>query len=197
MHLTLSDWYHEFMPNLIAGFMSVGNPTGAEPVPKAALMNDTQDLDIKVEPGKTYKLRIINMAAFAPQYLWFENHTMSIIEVDGIYTEPTDAEMIYVTPAQRYSILLTTKNDTDANFAIQGSMDQDLFDVVPDDLNPNVTGWLVYDDAKERPEPAVLDEFDPFDDFTLVPQDKMPLLENPDQSIELNFKMDNLGDGAN
>ena len=122
--LTLSDWYHDFMPRLIAKFMATTNPTGAEPVPDSALMNNTQNLQIMVEPNKTYLLRIINMAAFAPQYLWFENHTMSIVEVDGVYTEPTDAGMIYITPAQRYSVLITTKNDTSSNFAIVGSMDQ-------------------------------------------------------------------------
>ena len=123
MILTLSDWYHEFMPNLIAGFLSVGNPTGAEPVPQSALMNDTQNLTINVQPGKTYKLRIINMAAFAPQYLWFENHTMSVIEVDGIDTEPMGTDMIYITPAQRYSVLVTMMNETSANFPFTGSMD--------------------------------------------------------------------------
>lgn len=122
--LTLSDWYHDQMPFLLAGFLSFANPTGAEPVPKAALMNDTQDLSIPVQPGKTYMFRIINMAAFAPQYLWFEGHNMSIIEVDGIYTEPAEADQLYITPAQRYSVLVTTKDDTSANFAIVGSMDQ-------------------------------------------------------------------------
>ena len=29
--LTLSDWYHEQMPGLIEKFLSVTNPTGAEP----------------------------------------------------------------------------------------------------------------------------------------------------------------------
>ena len=68
--------------------------------------------------------RIINMAAFAAQYIWFEGHTMSIVEVDGIYTEPAEADQIYITAAQRYSVLITTKDDTSANFAIVGSMDQ-------------------------------------------------------------------------
>ena len=122
--LTLSDWYHDFMPDLLSSFISVYNPTGAEPVPDAALMNDTQNLQIPVESGKTYFIRIVNMAAFAAQYLWFEQHTMRIVEVDGLYTEPAEADMIYITAAQRYSVLLTTKNDTSSNFAIVGSMDQ-------------------------------------------------------------------------
>ena len=112
------------MPTLLKKFVSVTNPTGAEPVPDSALMNDTQNLTTSIEPGKTYLFRIINMGAFAAQYFWFENHTMSIIEVDGIYTEATDAELLYITPAQRYSVLVKTKNDTSTNFAFTGSMDQ-------------------------------------------------------------------------
>lgn len=122
--LTLSDWYHDQMPGLIKSFISVANPTGAEPVPNSALMNDTQNLQVHVQPGKTYMIRMVNMAAFAAQYFWIEDHSFKIVEVDGVYTEPAEAQLIYLTAAQRYSILLTTKNDTSSNFAMVGSMDQ-------------------------------------------------------------------------
>ena len=112
------------MPNLLAGFINIANPSGAEPVPQSALVNDTQDLGVKIEAGKTYKFRMINMGAFAAQYVWFEDHTMQVVEVDGVYTEPSDADMIYMTAAQRWSVLVTAKNSSDANFAFVGSMDQ-------------------------------------------------------------------------
>ena len=48
---------------------------------------------------------------------------MTIIEVDGVYTEPAETDMIYVTAAQRYGFLVTTKTDSSANFAMVGSMD--------------------------------------------------------------------------
>lgn len=112
------------MPDLLASFISIANPSGAEPVPDSALVNETQNLGVKIEPGKRYKFRIINMGAFAAQYVWFEGHTMQVIEVDGVYTEPADAEMIYVTVAQRWSVIITAKNDTNANFAFVGSMDE-------------------------------------------------------------------------
>lgn len=212
--LTLSDWYHDQMPGLIKKFISYANPTGAEPVPNSALMNDTQNLTVAVEPGKTYLVRMINMGAFAGQYVWFENHTMQIVEADGIYTEPAEADMIYVTAGQRYSVLLTTKNDTASNFAFVASMDKvrttntffrpgelmqqkALFDKVPPELNPNVTGWLVYDEAKSLPKPTILESFEPHDDFTLVPTDGEELYENVDHSIQLDVRMGNLGDGAN
>jgi iron transport multicopper oxidase len=60
-----------------------------------------------------------------------------------------------------------------------------------------VTGWLVYDDKKPLPDAAKIDKFDPFDDFTLVPEDGEELFDKVDHSITFNLKMDNLGDGAN
>ncbi|KAF2995226.1 hypothetical protein E8E13_002310 [Curvularia kusanoi] len=196
--LTFSDWYHESMPKLMSGFINIANPSGAEPVPQAALVNDTQNLTVKIEPGKTYMFRMVNIGAFAAQYVWFEDHTMRVVEVDGIYTEPKEAEMLYITAAQRYSVLVTAKNDTNSNFAFVGSMDEDLFDVVPAGLNPNVTGWLVYDDSTPKPSAKTIDSFDAqFDDFTLTPYDKTPLFTTVDHSITLDMKMDNLNDGAN
>ncbi|WYZ44806.1 hypothetical protein EsH8_VIII_000122 [Colletotrichum jinshuiense] len=195
--MTLSDWYHEQMQVLIPPFMSKTNPTGAEPVPKAALMNETQDLSISIQPGKTYMFRVINIAAFAGFYLWFEGHNISIVEVDGVYTKPATANMIYLSAAQRYSFLLTTNNNTNQNYPIVGSMDTTLFDTLPDDLNWNVTSWLVYNQSAPLPEATMVDELDPFDDMTLVPHDELERFREPDQTVELNVIMDNLGDGAN
>lgn len=121
--LTVSDWYHDQLANLLPGFISKSNPSGAEPVPKAALFNETQNLTVAVEPGKTYLFRMINMGAFAGQYIWFEGHNISIVEVDGIYVQPAEADRIYISAAQRCSFLLTTKNDTSANFPFMASMD--------------------------------------------------------------------------
>ncbi|KAK8172072.1 putative ferrooxidoreductase Fet3 [Phyllosticta citrichinensis] len=195
--VTLSDWYHDEMPGLLKHFISVANPTGAEPVPKSALMNETQNFEIPVEPGKTYLLRLVNIGAFASQYFWIEGHNVTIVEVDGVWTKPAEAKMIYLTSAQRYSVLVTMKNDTTRNYPMVGSMDTDLFDVIPSDLNYNVTGYLVYDKGGHRPQPYVLDAFDPYDDFNLEPTDGIALYENPDQVVVLNMSMNNLGDGAN
>ncbi|KAH6891173.1 Cupredoxin [Thelonectria olida] len=196
--LTLSDWYHDEMQYLIPKFfMAKSNPSGAEPVPNAALMNETMNFTLSVKPETTYLFRVINMGAFAGQYLWFEDHTMRIVEVDGIYTEEAEAEMIYLSAAQRVSFLLTTKKDTSKNFPIAASMDTTLFDVLPGDLNYNSTGWLVYDKSADLPAAATVDALEPFDDMTLVPYDKMDLLGEPDRVVELDVMMDNLRDGQN
>ncbi|OAA42872.1 multicopper oxidase [Beauveria brongniartii RCEF 3172] len=195
--LTLSDWYHDQMAHLIPQFMSKGNPTGAEPVPQAALMNDTQNLHVFVKPKTTYLLRLINIGAFAGQYFWIQGHAMTVVEVDGIYTKPYETHMIYLSAAQRYSVLLTTKDNADSNFAIVGSMDTSLFDLLPTDLDCNVTSWLVYDGSKDLPKPVPVSEFEPIDDVKLFPHDGMQLLPEPQRTVKLEVKMDNLGDGSN
>ncbi|CCT72117.1 related to cell surface ferroxidase [Fusarium fujikuroi IMI 58289] len=195
--MTISDWYYDQMQTLIPEFMRKGNPTGAEPVPQAALMNETQDFKVPVQIGKTYFLRLANIGAFAGQYFWIEGHNMTIVEVDGAYTKPAQANMVYLSAGQRCSVLVTTKEDSSANFPIVASMDTDLFDILPDDLNWNVTGWLVYDDEKPLPKPSVVYDFDPYDDMDLVPYDEMARLPEPSRSIELDVIMDNLRDGAN
>ncbi|KAK0652067.1 multicopper like protein [Cercophora newfieldiana] len=196
--LTVSDWYHDQMPGLLSFFMSKANPTGAEPVPNSALLNETQDLKIAVQAGKTYLFRMINIGAFAGQYVWFEGHNMTILEVDGVYTQPAVASMIYLSAAQRCSFLITAKENSSTNFPIVASMDTDLFDKLPDDLNWNVTGWLEYDSKAPYPTPKVLDQpFEPFDDMKLASWDTQALLGEPDQVVTLNVIMDNLGDGAN
>ena len=121
--MTVSDWYHDQITDLLPGFISKGNPTGAEPVPQAALFNDTQNLKVPVQPGTTYLFRVINVGAFAGQYIWFEGHNMTIVEVDGVYHQPAEADMIYLSAAQRCSFLVTTKNETTANYAFVASMD--------------------------------------------------------------------------
>jgi iron transport multicopper oxidase len=121
--MSVSDWYHDEIQTLIPMFLNRANPTGAEPVPNSVLLNDTQNLTVSIEPGKTYLFRMVNIGAFAGQYVWFENHTMTIVEVDGIYTEPAEANMIYLAAAQRCSFLITAMNDTATNYAFVASMD--------------------------------------------------------------------------
>ena len=51
--------------------------------------------------------------------------------------EPAPVDLVTVTVAQRYSILVTARNDTSSNWAIHANMDTDMFDTVPPQLNPS------------------------------------------------------------
>jgi iron transport multicopper oxidase len=67
-------------------------------------------------------------------YFWIDGHDMRIIEADGTDLQEAPAKMIAITVAQRYSVLVTARNDTTNNWAIHADMDADMFDVVPGDL---------------------------------------------------------------
>ncbi|KAL4987655.1 Cupredoxin [Aspergillus falconensis] len=169
--ITLSDWYHNQMPPLLKEFISVGNPTGAEPRPHVC-------------PGMTYLFRLANIGAFASQYFWIEDHEMQIVEVDGVWTEPATADRIYISSAQRYSFLVTMKDETSRNYAMVGSMD-------------TVCHKPALFPAQKKPAPADVADLDYFDDYPLVPYDAVEALPDADMAITLNLTMDNLGDGAN
>lgn len=139
--ISVSDWYHKEMKDGIADFMTYKNPTGAEPIPQAALINDSQNGTIKFVAGKTYRLRFVNMAAFAMFQIWIEGHEMRVIELDGVPTEEYTVPAIDLTTAQRVSVLVTAKNTTNQNFAMVGSMDTTMFDTVPDGLNPSTDNF--------------------------------------------------------
>ncbi|ODQ64941.1 iron transport multicopper oxidase FET3 [Nadsonia fulvescens var. elongata DSM 6958] len=197
--ITLSDWYHEEMAVISPKFRSMYNPTGAEPVPQNILFNDALNSSINIEANKTYLLRIINIGAFVSQYFWIEDHDLTVVEIDGVYVDPHPTNMLYLTSAQRYSVLLKTKNTTQNNFAIGTHMDKEMLDVHPKDLDYYQTNWLMYDSKAALPALDIKHtRFDnALDDFDLIPHDRRPLYAEPDHQIEVTVTMDNLADGVN
>ena len=197
--LELAEWYHDSVDVLTKKFMNVYNPTGAEPIPQNLIINNTRNLTWEVEPDTTYLLRIINTGGFVSQYFWIEDHDFQVIEVDGIYVEPYNASMIYITVAQRYTVLLKTKSNKNKNYAIMQKFDDTMLDTIPGDLELNQTSYLMYDTSLDKPTENILDELDFLDDFDLVPygDDKEEMLGDPDYTVTVDVSMNNLKNGVN
>lgn len=196
--LTIGEWYHETADVLIPKFLNRYNPTGAEPIPKNSLMNDTRNNTWVVEPNKTYFVHLINVGGFVSQYLYMEDHEFTVVEVDGIYVEQNTTSMIYITVAQRYGVLITTKNETDRNYAFMQKIDEDMLDLLPEDLLLNSTNYIVYDESAPVPDEYFVDSIDDFlDDFYLVPKSGEKLFDEADLAITIDVLMDNLGNGVN
>jgi iron transport multicopper oxidase len=138
--LTLSDLYHVEAPYLVNYYLSPNN-YGVEPVPVSALINEVQNVQFNMTAGKTYMFHIVNMGALAAQYLQFDQHTMTIIEADGVYTQPMVVDQLFVAVAQRYTVLVQSKPDASANFAIVSQFLTSMFDStsIPDGHNPTVS----------------------------------------------------------
>ncbi|RLL98819.1 Multicopper oxidase abr1 [Aspergillus turcosus] len=191
--LTLTDHYHEQMAYLLQQYEanSVGaHPGTNEPLPAAALINESVNrTTLRVEPNKTYLVHLVCVGNWPGHVIVFDDHEISVVEVDGTWvdTYPVGDKKIRLATGQRMSILLKTKDNTDANYAIWDSMDVNMMFFyenrsIPQGFNPNATAWLVYDEEKELPPPPDIHELDPnndfVDDLVFVPVDHEPLL-NP------------------
>jgi laccase len=63
---------------------------------------------LKVKPGKTYLLRIINAALNDELFFSIANHSLTIVDVDAVYVKPVSTKILLITPGQTTNVLLTT-----------------------------------------------------------------------------------------
>ncbi|KAJ4764071.1 Laccase [Rhynchospora pubera] len=67
---------------------------------------------LKVKPGKTYLLRIVNAALNDELFFSIANHTLTIVDVDASYIKPLDTQILLITPGQTTDVLLQTKSQS-------------------------------------------------------------------------------------
>ncbi|XP_057951034.1 laccase-1 [Malania oleifera] len=60
-----------------------------------------------VDQGKTYMLRIINAALNQELFFAIANHTLTVVEIDAVYTKPFSTDAIMIAPGQTTTLLLT------------------------------------------------------------------------------------------
>lgn len=177
--------------------MNENNPTGAEPVPQSGFLFNNINDSLTFEPGKTYRLRLINMAGFSMFYFSIDGHSMDIIEVDGVAVQRQTVQSVYLTTAQRISVLVTAKNTTDTNYYIHADMNSDMFDTVPSDLAVNITQVLYYNKNSTQFAPSEdVGMASTFDDFGLVPLEIEDAV-NFDYQANLTFDFDVTTNGIN
>ncbi|EJF61592.1 laccase [Dichomitus squalens LYAD-421 SS1] len=120
--ITLADWYHLaakvgfIFPNAVPG-------TGFD----ATLINGrgrsretpTAELAvISVTWGKRYRLRLVSISCDPNFVFSIDNHDLTVIETDGIETQPVTINAIQIFSSQRYSVVLTA-NQTIGNYWIR------------------------------------------------------------------------------
>ncbi|RXW17297.1 hypothetical protein EST38_g8554 [Candolleomyces aberdarensis] len=172
----------------------LGPKAGTSTAGSAVGFNENATLPF--EPGKTYRLRVINTSALAAFFFWIDGHDMRIIEVDGTDVQESPIDVLSVTVAQRYSVLVTARNDTSSNWAIHANMDTDMFDVVPDTLNPNVTTSITYSSSASLTDLGFIDEYHDVNDVAIVP---VEVIAQPPvtKTIDLEVLFDTVDDGTN
>ncbi|KAH8827883.1 laccase 2 [Flagelloscypha sp. PMI_526] len=102
--LTLADWYHILSKDfhgpaipdatLING---VGRYSGGPKVPLSV---------VSVRKGKKYRMRLLSMSCDAHFVFQINGHDLTIIEADGVSTQPYTVRSIQMLAGQRYSFVL-------------------------------------------------------------------------------------------
>jgi len=59
-------------------------------------------------------------------YIAIDQHDIYVIETDGIEIEPYKLDVVTISVAQRYSILVTAKNETGINYAMSVMQAEDM-----------------------------------------------------------------------
>jgi len=59
-------------------------------------------------------------------YIAIDQHDIYIVETDGIEIEPYKLDVVTISVAQRYSILVTAKNESSVNYAMSVMQAEDM-----------------------------------------------------------------------
>ena len=116
----VSDWFHQEAHVIEAGLLSYGpsskdtsSPTTGFVWPgigQSILVNGVggKKIYVDVDPGKQYRVRLLNAAALSYYNIAIAGHKMTLISTGGQQTNRTVFNSLDIAPAQRYDFLITT-----------------------------------------------------------------------------------------
>ena len=212
MIVQLGDWYHRPAEELARKFL---DPTseldGNEPVWSSGLINGRGTYNCSAPgadqpcqapalsqfsfvPGKRYRLRIINMSAFAAYNFTIQGHGMRIIETDNV---PSNGQLtvtsMVINVAQRYSVIVQADQAPGQYVMRADLLQNNPWTTLPENLMdkgliPFVTAQVVYSGSSyTRPtiySPKHLDE------FSIQPLLPLPI-PNPTKRFNFEFSIHN------
>lgn len=73
-----------------------------------------------VKSSDRVRLRVISSSANAPYYFTIDNHTLEVVEMDGVEIEPIKTTRLFMNPGQRYSVVVTA-NQTAGNYLMRAA----------------------------------------------------------------------------
>ncbi|PFH48314.1 multicopper oxidase [Amanita thiersii Skay4041] len=120
--IQFGDWWHNASLGMLAGYEA----TGVVPVCDTGTVNGVGRFNggpevpwsvVNVIPGKRYRMRLINESARNVFTISIDQHQLTIIEADGVATQPLTVDVLEMLAGQRYSVVLTA-NQPIANYWI-------------------------------------------------------------------------------
>ncbi|KAH8104302.1 laccase [Phellopilus nigrolimitatus] len=115
--ITLADWYHSVSDSL---FPNTGD---ADPNPDSTTINglgrysggptDSPLAVVNVTQGTRYRFRIVSTSCYPSYTFSIDGHNMTVIEADGVETQPVTVDSLTIFSAQRYSVVVTADQPVD------------------------------------------------------------------------------------
>jgi FtsP/CotA-like multicopper oxidase with cupredoxin domain len=170
--ILLSDHYHDLSSALLWQYL-MPDMENAEPVPESALINgrNIRNCDrylsmhcdnttanvglasMVLERNKSHRLRFINVGAFAEFSVQLDEHELAVTEVDGTDVHPMRYHRLNISPAQRYSVIISSDVTLAGNFWLRARMITTCFTDPPKTMEPDVFAIVRYDeDTNDLPQ---------------------------------------------
>ncbi|KAJ7714400.1 multicopper oxidase-domain-containing protein [Mycena olivaceomarginata] len=106
--ITLQDWSINLFSSGILVSTLINGLGLSLPLPPASKL-----AAISVTSGKRYRMRLVSMSCDPNFIFTIDGHIMTIIEADGVNTEPLTVDSIQIYTGQRYSFILTPNKKVD------------------------------------------------------------------------------------
>ncbi|KAJ2890527.1 ferroxidase fet3, partial [Coemansia aciculifera] len=108
--LMLEAWYNRESADIHDQLLSTSEATRVKPFLPVMLVNsrggsNLNATKIKFTPGKKYRLRLLNVSGTGMIRFGIENHTLDVIELDGVDSEIKTVPSIQLSAGQRASVL--------------------------------------------------------------------------------------------
>jgi FtsP/CotA-like multicopper oxidase with cupredoxin domain len=134
----LQDYYHDLSSSLLIEALEPGSESS--PIPNGALINGLNRRDCSklsnrlcdnstatlpsfdLTPNANHRLRFINAGAFAWFQVSMDDHKLSITEADGTDIVPANETSLMISPAQRYSVVITADQKHADSFWLRARM---------------------------------------------------------------------------
>lgn len=146
----VQDFYYDLSSPILWESMEPGNEES--PIPDTVLVNGRNIRDcstiegrlcdnssavmpaLDLAPNENHRLRFINVGSFAWFQISIDEHQFAITEVDGTDVEPATSTRLMISPAQRYSIIISANQIARDTYWLRAKMVTHCFS------NPNLPG---------------------------------------------------------
>ncbi|KAJ2237238.1 ferroxidase fet3 [Coemansia sp. RSA 1722] len=178
--LMLEAWYYRDSEAISEQLLSTSERIRTAPFLPHMLVNsaggsDLSKTKIQMTPGKTYRLRLLNVSGTGMIRFGIEDHKLRVIEADGVDTEIKEVDSVKLSVGQRVSVLVTAKESVDYNYIFHADIFTDIQSGVARAELP-FRGIVEYSSAAKllnNTNNSTL-SWDFFQDIDLVPIEKIP-----------------------